>query len=267
MSLDLFTMATFTTPTFEGIALYFYPLFFIASIVGGVVGSLSGGAGMITMPLLLVSGLNPIQALATNKLQACVGSFVSAAHYYHQGLVDMKESRAVMIIALLFGASGAILVQFIEIALLSKILPFVMIAVGAYFLLSANISEEDRAKNPHKIFLFISIAIAGLYGGFLGIGIGSFILALLVSIGGYGLSKALAHSRWIVFSINIASTLFFILGGNVLWILGIIMCVGQIIGASFGARLAIKHGARIIRPIVICVCFALSTQLLVREFF
>ncbi|WP_297731494.1 MULTISPECIES: TSUP family transporter [Helicobacter] len=89
MSLDLFTMATFTTPTFEGIALYFYPLFFIASIVGGVVGSLSGGAGMITMPLLLVSGLNPLQALATNKLQACVGSFVSAAHYYHQGLVDI----------------------------------------------------------------------------------------------------------------------------------------------------------------------------------
>ncbi|WP_334096493.1 TSUP family transporter, partial [Helicobacter typhlonius] len=76
-----------------------------------------------------------------------------------------------------------------------------------------------------------------------------------------------AHSRWVVFSINIASTLFFVLGGNVLWVLGSIMCVGQIIGATLGARLAIKHGAKIIRPIVICVCFALSVQLLVREFF
>lgn len=261
MSLDLFTA------TFEGIALYFYPLFFIASIVGGVVGSLSGGAGMITMPLLLVSGLNPLQALATNKLQACVGSFVSAAHYYHQGLVDMKESRTLMLIATFFGVMGAILVQFVEISLLSKILPFVMIAVGGYFLLSPSISDKDRAKNPHKIFLFISIVVAGLYGGFLGIGIGSFVLALLVSIGRYGLSKALAHSRWVVLSINISSTLFFILGGNVLWILGIIMCVGQSIGASLGARLAIKHGARIIRPIVICVCFVLSTQLLIKEFF
>lgn len=262
MSLDLFT-----TPTFEGISPAFYMLFFVASIVGGLVGSLSGGAGMITMPLLLVSGLNPLQALATNKLQACVGSFTSAVHYYHQGLVDMKESRAVMIVAMLFGALGAILVQFVEVALLSKILPFVMIAVGAYFLLSPNISEEDRAQNPHKIFLFASMAGASLYGGLLGIGIGSFVLALLVSIGGYGLSKALAHSRWVVFSINIASTLFFVLGGNVLWVLGSIMCVGQIIGATLGARLAIKHGAKIIRPIVICVCFALSTQLLIREFF
>ncbi|WP_334093088.1 TSUP family transporter, partial [Helicobacter typhlonius] len=85
-----------------------------------------------------------------------------------------------------------------------------------------------------------------------------FVLALLVSIGGYGLSKALAHSRWVVFSINIASTLFFVLGGNVLWVLGSIMCVGQIIGATLGARLAIKHGAKIIRPIVICISFALS---------
>lgn len=255
------------TPTFEGIAVYLYFVLFLASVIGGVVGALSGGAGMITMPLLLVSGINPLQALATNKLQACVGSFVSAAHYYHQGLVDMKESRILMLIATLFGAVGAILVQFMEISLLSKILPFVMIAVGAYFLLSPNISDKDRAKNPHKIFLLISAAIAGLYGGFLGIGIGSFVLALLVSVGGYGLSKALAHSRWVVFSINLSSTLLFILGGNVLWILGIMMCVGQSIGASLGARLATKHGARIIRPIVICVCFALSTQLLIREFF
>lgn len=166
MSLDLFT-----TPTFEGISPAFYMLFFVASIVGGLVGSLSGGAGMITMPLLLVSGLNPLQALATNKLQACVGSFTSAVHYYHQGLVDMKESRAVMIVAMLFGALGAILVQFVEVALLSKILPFVMIAVGAYFLLSPNISEEDRAQNPHKIFLFASMAGRAYMEGFWALGL------------------------------------------------------------------------------------------------
>lgn len=52
-----------------------------------------------------------------------------------------------------------------------------------------------------------------------------------------------------------------------LWILGIMVCVGQSIGASLEVRLAIKHGAKIIRPIAICVCFALSMQLLIRDFF
>ncbi len=103
--------------------------------------------------------------------------------------------------------------------------------------------------------------------GLFGVGIGSFILAIFVSIAGYGLSKALAHSRWIVFSMNLASTLLFVVGGYVLWILGIVMCIGQIIGASLGAKLAIKHGVKIIRPAVICLCFTLSVQLLIREFF
>ena len=259
-------LTMFETPLFDGISLGLYMLFFVASIIGGMVGSLCGGSGMITMPLLLVSGINPLHALATNKLQACIGSFTSAAHYYHQGLVDPKQSWILLIIAALFGGMGTFSVQFIEVTLLSKILPFVIVAIGIYFLLSPHINDENKAKNPHKILLFITMGMTGFYGGFLGVGIGSFVLTLLVSIGGYGISKALAHSRWIVFSINIVSTTFFILSDNVLWVLGIVMCIGQIIGTSIGAKLAIKHGAKIIRPIVICMCFALSAQLFIREF-
>lgn len=84
---------------------------------------------------------------------------------------------------------------------------------------------------------------------------------------GYGLSKALAYSRSIVFSINLFSALLFIAGGNVLWILGILMCVGQMIGASLGAKLALKSGAKVIRPVVICLCFIMSIRLIIKEFF
>ncbi|WP_239056438.1 TSUP family transporter [Helicobacter apodemus] len=91
------------------------------------------------------------KALATNKLQACVGSFVSAAHYYHQGLVDMRESRTLMLIATFFGAVGAILVQFIEIVLLSKLLPFVMIAAGRYALLSTQLLIGEFLESPVAI--------------------------------------------------------------------------------------------------------------------
>lgn len=256
-----------TTPSFEDVAFYWYLILFFASIFGGVVGSLSGGAGMITMPLLLLSGINPLAALATNKLQACVGSFTGAAHYYAQGLVDMRTNAVCIGIAVVFASIGALSVQVVEVAILSKILPFVMIAIGAYFLLSRNISDTDRATTPHKALLYGTCAGASFYGGFLGVGIGTLVLTMLVSVGGYGLSKALASSRWIVFSINIASTLFFVLSGNVLWVLGIIMCVGQALGARTGAKLALKHGAKIIKPVVICLCFAISTQLIIREFF
>lgn len=238
---------------------------FVASVFGGLVGSLSGGAGMITMPLLLLSGINPLQALATNKLQACFGSFTGAAHYYKQGLVDMGRSRACILIAVVFSAVGTGVAQIISADMLGRILPFAMMLLGAYFLLSPAVSDEDRACKPRAL-LYSSCAVASLYGGFIGVGIGSFILAMLVGLAGYGLSKALAHSRWIVFSINLTSTALFILGGQILWGLGILMCVGQMIGASLGAKLAIKHGARLIRPVVICLCFGISLQLLWRAF-
>lgn len=243
-----------------------YLILFIASIIGGLVGSLSGGAGMVTMPLLLLSGISPLQALATNKLQACVGSLTSATRYYQSGLVDLKQSRALIAISVVFASLGALSVQFVSLDFLAKALPFVMIGLGTYFLLSPNINNEDRAHSsePH---LYGSCALASVYGGFMGVGIGSFILAILVAVAGYGLSKALAHSRWIVFSINLSSTAFFLLGGQILWILGTIMCIGQMIGASLGTKLAIKHGSKIIRPAVIVLCFAISTQLLINEFF
>lgn len=142
-----------------------------------------------------------------------------------------------------------------------------MILVGIYFLFSSKLSDEDRAKSPRPFLLYMSCAVASVYGGLLGVGIGSFVLVIFVGLAGYGLSKALAYSRSIVFSINLSSALLFIAGGNVLWILGILMCVGQMIGASLGAKLALKSGAKVIRPVVICLCFALPIQLIIREFF
>lgn len=251
---------------FNDIGAFWYIVLFVASIFGGLVGSLSGGAGMITMPLLLLSGLNPLQALATNKLQACVGSFTGAAHYYKGGLVDLGQSRICIAIAVIFSGLGAFAVQFVSLEILSKILPFVMILVGMYFLFSPKLSDKDRAKSPRPFLLYMSCAVASVYGGLLGVGIGSFVLMIFVSIAGYGLSKALAHSRVLVFSGNLSSTLLFIIGGNVLWILGILMCVGQMIGATLGAKLAIKHGA-IIRPVVICLCFIMSIRLIIKGFF
>lgn len=147
------------------IALFWYLILFVASIFGGLVGSLSGGAGMITMPLLLLSGINPLQALATNKLQACFGSFTGAAHYYQKGLINLAQSRTCIFIAIVCSSVGALSVQFVPLEFLAKALPFVMISLGIYFLCSSKISDEDRAKTKHTFLLYISCAVASVYGG------------------------------------------------------------------------------------------------------
>jgi uncharacterized membrane protein YfcA len=56
--------------------------------------------------------------------------------------------------------------------------------------------------------------------------------------------------------------LIFAFGGKIVWITGLVMGVGQLIGAQVGARLAIKNGAAIIRPLLVVVCLAMAAKLL-----
>lgn len=250
----------------ENIGFFWCLLLVGASFVGGILGTLSGGSGMITMPLLLLSGISPIQALATNKLQACFGSFTGALHYYKSGLVDLGQSRSYMLIAFVFSGIGTLAVQYISPDRLSVLLPFAMIGVGLYLLFAKNLGDDNHTRQTHPVVLYVFCALAGLYGGLLGVGIGTFVIAILISMGGYGFRKALAHSRWIVFSINFISMLVFIISGHVLWLLGVMMCIGQLLGSSLGAKMAIKHGAKLIRPLVIGLCFVMSIQLLIKQF-
>lgn len=57
-------------------------LLFFATFVAGFIDSIAGGGGMITIPALLLAGISPLQALATNKLQNSFGSFWATLQFY-----------------------------------------------------------------------------------------------------------------------------------------------------------------------------------------
>jgi len=82
---------------------------------------------------------------------------------------------------------------------------------------------------------------------------------------GFNITKATAITKLLNFTSNIASLVFFATGGQVLWALGLAMGSGQIIGAWLGSHLAIKHGAKLIKPLVVVISIALSIKLLLNE--
>lgn len=79
---------------------------------------------------------------------------------------------------------------------------------------------------------------------------------------GFNLPKATAHAKVLNFTSNIASLLFFIIGGNVIWTIGLFMLVGQFIGARLGANLVMTKGQKLIRPMLICVSTVMSCKLI-----
>ncbi|MQL47622.1 TSUP family transporter [Photorhabdus khanii] len=240
-----------------------YGLLFLVAIIAGFIDSISGGGGLLTIPALLSVGVSPVQALATNKLQAVGGSFSASLYFVRYGAVDLKSQRFAILMTLFGSMAGAMIVQFIKPDFLRQLLPVLVIVIGLYFLLTPTIGKEDchRRLAPVAFACLIGGGL-GLYDGVFGPGVGSFYALAYVTLCGYNLAKSTAHAKVLNFASNMGSLVLFILGGQVLWILGLVMLAGQVIGARLGARLVLTHGQKLIRPMIVTISFLMSIKLL-----
>ena len=102
----------------------------------------------------------------------------------------------------------------------------------------------------------------GFYDGLFGPGAGSFYMLAFVSLAGFGVLKATAHTKLLNFASNIGGFIVFAIAGVVYWKIGLMMGVAQFLGARLGASLAIRIGARLIKPLLVIICLALAVKLL-----
>ncbi|MCL1078964.1 hypothetical protein D5R81_03365 [Parashewanella spongiae] len=243
-------------------------LLFITAVLAGFIDSIAGGGGLITIPALMWAGIPPIAALGTNKLQSCGGSFFASLYFVRHGVVKLNNMWLSLGCAFFGAAVGALCVQQIDASVLKIVLPFLVLGIGVYFLLSKKLSDEDRHQilSP-ALFSFTAALLIGFYDGFFGPGTGSFFALAFVTLSGFGLAKATAHAKLLNFSTNIASLLLFAIGGQVLWTVGLMMLVGQAFGANIGSRLVVTKGSKIIRPLVVVMSLAMSGKLLFDQFY
>lgn len=238
-------------------------LLFTVGLVAGLVDAIAGGGGLIALPALLATGLSPAQALATNKLQGSFGTFSSSLYFIRSGLIDLKQCHILIICTFVGSALGTLLVQQINPDFLNSVIPLLLILIALYFWLSPGIRDEQAKQRIGEPLFALTIGFGvGFYDGFFGPGAGTFFAVGFVSLLGYSLTLATAHTKLLNFTSNIASLLFFILGGQVVWSLGLAMGCGQLIGGRLGARLVIRQGARLIRPLIVIVTILISTKLL-----
>ncbi|CDG88320.1 sulfite exporter TauE/SafE family protein [Xenorhabdus bovienii] len=240
-----------------------YGFLFLVAIVAGFIDSIAGGGGLLTIPALLSVGVSPVQALATNKLQAVGGSFSASLYFIRRGAVDWRSQRFAIAMTLFGAMLGALLVQFVSPDFLLYLLPVLVIIIGLYFLLVPNIGAEDRPRRLAPLaFGCLAGGGIGFYDGVFGPGTGSFLALSYVMLCGYNLAKATAHAKVMNFASNMGSLGFFILGGQVLWLLGLVMLMGQVIGARLGAGLVLSRGQKLIRPMLVTISILMSIKLL-----
>lgn len=236
----------------------------LAAFAAGFIDAIAGGGGLITLPALLLAGLPPVEALATNKLQGTFG-VASASHaYWRTGQLDAKALLPAFATTLAGSALGSLAVLSIDAKWLMTVMPLLLIAVALYFLMAPSVSSEPNRKPRMAINVLAPLLgfTIGAYDGFFGPGTGSFFMLGFVALGGLGLITATANTKLLNFASNIASLAVFAASGHVAYVAGLLMAVGQVLGAQLGARMALAHGARIIRPLVIAVALLVAMKLI-----
>ncbi len=241
-------------------------LFFLLFIafLAGVIDAIAGGGGLISLPALLWVGVPPINALATNKLQGTFGTATASIQFIRHRKIDF-HLLFLPILYTFFGAViGSLSVQSLPNDWLYKIIPVLLIAFAVYFLISPNAKTKNIKKKMlgHTFGLIVGFTI-GFYDGFFGPGTGSFFTASFIVFMGMSMSDAIANTKILNFASNLASLIFFTLSGSVFWKIGLVMGIGQIIGAWVGSNLAITHGEKLIRPFLFLVCSAISIKILI----
>lgn len=238
-------------------------LLILAAFVAGFVDAIAGGGGLITVPALLLAGANPVQALATNKLQGTFGAATAAVSYARAGQVNLRHQARMAVVAGLSGAAGAMVAHLIPAEVLRIIMPVILVAVALFFALKPGLSDHDRAQRlAPGVFTFTAVPLIAAYDGFFGPGTGSFFMLGFVMLAGYGVLKATAHTKLLNFASNFGSLMVFVFSGAIWWAVGLAMALAQIGGAYVGARLALRIGARLIKPLLVVTSTAMAARLI-----
>jgi uncharacterized membrane protein YfcA len=236
---------------------------FAVSLAAGCVDAIAGGGGLLTLPALLLSGLDPVSAIATNKLQGSAGAVSSTLAFARRRLIHWPDAWKIAVSAGLASVAGALCVSLLPRTVLDAAVPLLLVGIAIYFATAKRMSNEDAAARfTPNLFALTWAPAVGFYDGVFGPGAGAFYMIGFVTLLGLGVVKGTAHTKLANAASNLGSLALFAIGGHVVWPIGLMMAVGAILGAQVGSRLAIRLGARLIRPLLVTIACLMALRLL-----
>lgn len=240
-------------------------LLLLAALSAGWVDAVVGGGGLVQLPaLLLVPGMTPLNALATNKVASIFGTATSSITYYRRVHPDLRTALPMAGLALVGAAGGALSASLLPEQVLQPVIVVALLAVAVYTLARPALGEATALRwhgRRHHLAAGAAGAAIGFYDGILGPGTGSFLVFTLVGLLGYAFLEASAKAKIVNFATNLGALLVFVPQGAVLWGLGLLMGSANLLGGYLGARTAVARGSGFVRVVFLLVVGALILRL------
>jgi uncharacterized membrane protein YfcA len=241
-----------------------------AGFLAAFVDAIAGGGGLISVPAYFAIGFPPHFTLGTNKFSSSFGSITSTLRFAKSGKVDKNLLKILLPFVFLGAVVGVSTVLVLDPNILKPIVLILLVSVGIYSFFSKSVGLEDRYEGTNKKNLTIGCIFAfvmGFYDGFFGPGAGSFIIFGLISIYGFDFVRASGNAKAMNFTSNITSVVLFAINGKIFYLMGIPMALFMILGARVGSKLALKEGAKFIKPIFVTMSLAVAGKMLYEMIF
>lgn len=240
-------------------------LLLLAGVTAGWVDAVVGGGGLVQLPaLLLVPGVSPVQALATNKLASSFGTATSAVTYYRRVRPDVRTALPMAAVAGAGAAGGAACASLLPASVFEPVILVVLVAVAVYTIarpsLGAATALRWHDRRHHVAAGAVGLSI-GFYDGILGPGTGSFLVIALVGLLGYAFLEASAKAKIVNLATNLGALAVFVPQGAPMFGLGVAMGAANVLGGYVGARTAVARGSRFVRVVFLVVVGALVLRL------
>lgn len=223
----------------------------VAAFGAGWIDAVVGGGGLLQLPaLLLVPGLAPVQALATNKLASIFGTATSSLTYYRRARPDLGTALPMAFVALCGSFGGAFVATVIPASAFKPIVVVALIAVAVVTAARPSLGAVAALRHAGARHLGIATVIGaaiGFYDGMIGPGTGTFLVIALVGALGYDFLQASAKAKIVNFATNLGALLLFIPTGAVVWPLALTLAAANVAGSYLGSRMAIARGTTFIR--------------------
>ncbi|MBO5460888.1 MAG: TSUP family transporter [Ruminococcus sp.] len=236
------------------------PMTFLA----GLIDSIAGGGGLISLPAFLFAGLPMHSAIATNKLSSTIGTTVSTVRYCKNGFYDKKLAVPGIVCALMGSVIGAKIVLLVDDKYLRWMMIVILPIVAVTVLMDKNHSEKEPTLSLKAQIVIVAAAglIIGIYDGFYGPGTGTFLLLALTKLAQMDIRTASGNVKLINLSSNFAALFTFLFSGYVNVTLGLAGALFCLIGHYMGAGLVMKNGSKIVKPIILVVLVLLFAKII-----
>ena len=232
------------------------PLIFTAGFVDAV----AGGGGLISLPTYMLAGLPTHQAAGCNKFSASLGTIVATTNYIRSGKVKFRIAIFAAIGAIMGSSIGTALALVISDKLLKGMMMVAIPMVAIFLVTQKNLGKEREEKQEKErgllrqsIISYTIGLVIGCYDGLIGPGTGTFLMIAFSLILGIDLVTSSGCAKVANLASNLTSTIIYLLGGKVIFLLALPAAACSMLGGHLGSRFAIKGGSQKVRYIMFVV--------------